>query len=239
MKNTRALTLIFSAVVASFGIGCGGGGRTGVTGVSIADMSGPIAHGPTIGGNDMGTSGSDSTCGGFVPTGTPACDTCLEGSACCADGTACANSASCTALVTCLGNCAQGDTTCANGCATQNQSGVATLQALQTCISSSCSTQCAAGGSGGGGTNPPPAGSCGTLQTGVAACDTCLDNSCCSQASTCSNSTACTAYLQCLQTNNCTTQACANQCGTAHPGGQAPYTALNTCLSTNCASACM
>ena len=234
MKNTRALTLIFSAVVASFAIGCGGGGRTGVTGVSIADMGGgPIAKGPTVGGN-----GADSTCGGFVPTGVAACDTCVQGSACCADGTACGNSASCTALVSCLGNCAQGDTTCVNGCATQNQSGVAPLQALQTCISSTCDTECN-GGSAGGGSTPPPAGSCGTLQTGVAACDTCLDNSCCSQALTCSNSTACMAYLDCLQTNNCTTQACANTCSTQHPGGAAPYAALNTCLSTNCASPCM
>jgi hypothetical protein len=227
-------------------VGCSNGNRTKPTGISIADMAMGTASGP---GPDGGSGGdmamsttSDPTCGGFIPSGVGAtCDSCLSAS-CCALGTACGNNMSCVALLNCIGNCAAGDSACVKSCTSSNAGGVSALQGFEMCIQTSCNSQCS-GMAGptdmGGGPTDMGGGMCGSLGTGVAACDTCLDNKCCSQAAACSNSMPCLGYLQCLQTKNCTTTTCANSCSTANPGGATIYNGLNTCLSTNCATLCM
>jgi hypothetical protein len=233
---------IFASLLCLAVVGCSDN-RNKPPGVSIADMAMGTSQGPgpTTGGDmAMGTTtGGDATCGGFIPSGIGAtCDSCLSGS-CCALGTACGSNAACKALLNCVGNCPAGNTTCVQGCASSNSGGVSALQGLEMCVQSSCNSQCAGMGMMPTGDMGSASTMCGGLGTGVAACDTCLDSKCCSQASACSNSMPCMGYLNCLSTMNCTTTACANTCSTANPGGATIYNALDTCLSTNCATQCM
>jgi hypothetical protein len=183
---------------------------------------------------------SETGPGGFItnyladtPSGTQAgsatatCQTCATASetgACSTQTQACVNDAACTTLNTCLGNCTT--QACATACDTtagttaQNE-----LNALNTCICntacvSECSSEC-------GGTTTTTTGggaTCG-LTSSDADCNTCLDTSCCSQASACAADSNCTPCL-----------------GTSTPppscSSDAALAALTTCIDTNCASTC-
>jgi hypothetical protein len=89
----------------------------------------------------------------------------------------------------------------------------------------------------GGSTKPDagPQGGCG-LTTGVAACDTCVDTNCCSQASACSNDTECLAILDCVA--NCNDSTCDTACMNAHPTGKTKEQSLVTCVSSHCSTEC-
>lgn len=79
-------------------------------------------------------------------------------------------------------------------------------------------------------------GSCGTLTSGKAACDTCVNNNCCAQAAACSSDAECGAILQCF--SSCNDDACYTKCENAHPSGVSHEQAFYTCLGTSCKAAC-
>ena len=81
------------------------------------------------------------------------------------------------------------------------------------------------------------------MSLGTAACDTCMENNCCTQANTCFNDSDCIAlddcYFNCLQTTDAATQgACVSACDSAHPNSVTKWDNAATCLQTSCSSAC-
>lgn len=76
---------------------------------------------------------------------------------------------------------------------------------------------------------------CG-LTTGDAACDTCLDASCCAPNAACVADADCTALIACG--NACTDDACFGACFSAHPSGARLLDSLSSCVETSCSSAC-
>lgn len=80
-----------------------------------------------------------------LATGMPACDTCL-GAHCCAEDNACANGRDCTSYIQCGNGCFAVDggptQACFDQCATQYPSGSALMNALTSCMSASCNTEC-------------------------------------------------------------------------------------------------
>jgi MYXO-CTERM domain-containing protein len=155
------------------------------------------------------------------------CQTCVsssESGSCSSQTQACAGDQACLTLNTCIGNC-NGSQTCVNNCAqTAGQAAVNEYNAFVNCVcqSSVCGTPCMCTSSGSsssssGGTN------CG-LQSSDAACNTCLDASCCSQAQACANDSNCTACLVATPPASCNSES--------------NFVALNNCLNGSCASPC-
>jgi hypothetical protein len=91
-------------------------------------------------------------------------------------------------------------------------------------------------GTGGGG----PA--CGLTWTGdggteadPAACETCMEGSCCTELDTCGDPTGdCYALLTCLQPCGATDAACQTACLNSHQTGYTDYQAIQTCFYKNC-----
>lgn len=79
---------------------------------------------------------------------------------------------------------------------------------------------------------------CGNLTSGDAQCDACQTSKCCNEAAACSNNAACGDILDCLNTNNCTTQACFTMCENQYPAGKASEQAFFSCMSSKCSAAC-
>jgi len=76
-----------------------------------------------------------------------------------------------------------------------------------------------------GGTSPDAAASCGGLNTGNAACDTCLDGSCCGDMAACAADPEC---LSCLSADPVPTSC----------SSDAAYASTMTCVASSCAAAC-
>jgi hypothetical protein len=93
-----------------------------------------------------------------------------------------------------------------------------------------------AGGSGGGG-GGGSTGICAPLSTDTA-CDTCQDNSCCSQMTACSNQASCHSLLTCI--NNCSSgdTTCMNSCQSSYSSGVTTLTTFITCVQTSCSASC-
>lgn len=146
------------------------------------------------------------TCGFSYSNQT--CGTCMTNS-CCSAGQACANDATCSSCVTSQNPPAS--------CSTNSL-----VNALLQCYTHQCGTACGA------------AGKCGFTSSN-ATCQTCFENSCCSQskacfsdatcsscvtssspAASCSTNSLANAFLSCVQQN------CGSQCGAAGSGGAAP-----------------
>jgi hypothetical protein len=179
---------------------------------------------------------SESGAGGFIanfladtPSGTAAgssssasCDTCASSAqtgACKTQASACAGDPKCTTLDTCLQSCTT--SACQTACqTTAGTTATGELNAFDDCVcntacTSECASECGSSSSSSGGA------SCG-LTTGMAACDACLNTSCCSQSTACAADSNC---ITCLQTNPiCTTDPAAS--------------ALATCLDSDCTAAC-
>lgn len=85
------------------------------------------------------------------------------------------------------------------------------------------------------GTKKSGAAGCG-LATGDAACDTCLDASCCAQNAACVTNADCTALVACGDA--CRDDACIAACLSAHPTGAKLLEGLSTCVETSCTAAC-
>lgn len=81
-----------------------------------------------------------------LQTGIPACDTCL-GASCCNEDQTCGNDQECMAFDECLYECiptdgGTQDPNCETDCATTYPNGFNELDALDTCLAQSCSTEC-------------------------------------------------------------------------------------------------
>ena len=74
-----------------------------------------------------------------ISYGTQQCDTCMSNSCCQADN-ACVNDAQCTGLIGCLNNCS--DQQCYTTCTNQYPSGATLLDAIGSCMQSSCANDC-------------------------------------------------------------------------------------------------
>lgn len=81
-------------------------------------------------------------------------------------------------------------------------------------------------------------GSCGTLQTGDATCDTCAEKNCCTEMATCSNNADCLAVLDCFSTQKCNDDACYEACEAQHPNGTNDELSMFQCLAQSCQTQC-
>jgi hypothetical protein len=162
-------------------------------------------------------------CGGFGFVSN-ACQTCFL-SGCCAQGAACAANADCTALDGCIGTCAAGDATCENACVAAHPNGNDSLNALGNCLSGPCGAACGLSGSDGG-------SQCGGFGSSDACQNTCLLDTCCSQAATCSLNGSCLGLFSCVTACGPSDSACVNACGSANQGGVADFNALSTCQAS-------
>jgi hypothetical protein len=132
------------------------------------------------------------------------CSTCMDGS-CCSAEQACANDTTCTSCVTSQTPPASCDTN-------------SLANALIQCYTHQCGTACGS------------AGKCGFTSSN-ATCQTCFENSCCSQSQACFNDATCTSCVtssapaascssNALATafSNCIQQSCNSQCGGGDAG---------------------
>ncbi len=91
---------------------------------------------------------------------------------------------------------------------------------------------------GGPGSNPDPQPqTCGGLGSANVACDTCMKQSCCSEATVCGNSASCLSYWDCRVDCN-GDSSCISECNDLYPTGQVPYENLADCLLDDCYSSC-
>ena len=145
----------------------------------------------------------------------PACGDCAT-AVCCSELAQCASGTSCGDLVVCMQSCA--DQACFDQCEASFPAGVAAFDALQSCISASCSAECAT----------PDTLICDTdLTTGEAACDACLGTSCCADFQFCVQDGAdVQACIDCFDAGGgplcddalaCAAASCANECSFLMP----------------------
>jgi hypothetical protein len=97
---------------------------------------------------------SSSTCTLTLPTGIPACDSCLETSCCSADD-ACGSDPSCMMFDECISECegtpgpdagppSADAGACITACETEYPTGASELENLDSCLEGSCATACGA-----------------------------------------------------------------------------------------------
>lgn len=79
---------------------------------------------------------------------------------------------------------------------------------------------------------------CGNLSSPIAACEACLEQTCCTQAITCSNNAECFALTSCLKSCQPTDQPCITGCQNLHTTGLPAYNGYVACLQTNCSVPC-
>lgn len=187
---------------------------------------------------DPGSSGSSGTSGSSgKPAGTT-CEKICEKAA----------SAKCSGQSTCVADCEADQKKIPAGCKTEAdavQECAATKASKFECnskgkpvVKGDCDTegnalvQCVLNGP------KPDAGpkDCGTLKTGDATCDTCMEAKCCSQLAACSGAKACTDLLDCY--GGCNDNACYAKCDTDHPGGVTASKAVFSCMSGSCSAQC-
>jgi hypothetical protein len=180
----------------------------------------------------------------FVSTApqTLSCSDCAlasvgPGNACVTQAAACATTAMpCGKFLTCANGCTNASTaaSCVAACRRNNAVGASAFDAVITCqCGGMCQAVCAnspscggMGGSPGTGGSGPTTGvagtsgaTCGGLSSTNAACDSCIQGSCCTQAATCGNDSTCAA---------CFVQATSGACRF-----NVAFTALEGCLA-NC-----
>lgn len=78
---------------------------------------------------------------------------------------------------------------------------------------------------------------CGGLGSKTPACDSCMHESCCGEATECGQAASCLSYWDCVLP--CGDDAsCRDSCDAMNPGGKGPYEGLHGCLVDHCLSAC-
>ena len=88
-----------------------------------------------------------TTCSSLpLGTGMPQCDTCL-GASCCTEDQTCGNDQECMAFISCVNPCFNQvdggvDQNCESQCETQYPNGVNELSNLDSCMQTSCATEC-------------------------------------------------------------------------------------------------
>ncbi len=84
---------------------------------------------------------------------------------------------------------------------------------------------------------PPDGGSNHSCGAGSNACETCGDESCCSELQACADNASCQADIDCVAGCGSDT-ACINTCAADHSAGVADANALATCVNSYCSEAC-
>jgi hypothetical protein len=122
---------------------------------SCASTCGASCVGATDAGFDAGFDTGTMTTG----DGGDPCTTCQtaalsSGGACFEEVSTCMTDTSCSALVSCLGQCAVGDATCENQCGSTDSAGVSDYEAVGNCLcgaacGAACASSCTGGADGG------------------------------------------------------------------------------------------
>ena len=93
-------------------------------------------------------------------------------------------------------------------------------------------------GEAGGGPSTPTPTTCGGLGSDIAACNTCMKDQCCSEASACGNSSSCLNYWDCSLACD-GDPSCLDECDAWYGSGKSAYIGLRDCLLDNCYSQCV
>jgi hypothetical protein len=90
---------------------------------------------------------------------------------------------------------------------------------------------------GAGGSTGTGVGPCSPVSTDTA-CDTCMEQACCSQLTACANQTSCENLASCI--NNCASgnTTCMNSCDSSYSSGLSTLTSLFTCVEDSCSASC-
>jgi formylglycine-generating enzyme len=94
-----------------------------------------------------------------------------------------------------------------------------------------------AGGSGGSGGSGGMGGVCNPSSTDTP-CDTCMEQSCCSQLDVCAGQTICVDLLNCIAACASTDTTCIGNCESSYSAGIASLTNLVTCVDNYCNATC-
>lgn len=159
----------------------------------------------------------------IYPPETAGCSSCVTksvaaGGACAPAQQACMGSTECGDYSTCIGVCGETDSACYKQCATLYPTGATQLGAADDCICfQACPAECVVECNG-------PKGTCGFTPTD-ASCKTCLETSCCAEASACYGDPTCQMCQDATMPVGCDSNALSN--------------AYNTCMAKSCAGPCM
>ena len=93
------------------------------------------------------------------------------------------------------------------------------------------------GEAGGGPTMTTPT-TCGGLGSDLVACDSCMKDQCCDEASACGSTTSCLSFWDCSLACD-GDPGCKAECEDLYPSGVAPYEGLRDCLLDNCYAQCV
>ncbi|HVZ75037.1 MAG TPA: MYXO-CTERM sorting domain-containing protein [Polyangia bacterium] len=196
--------------------------QTDIKGACSGDSGGPAlvmtANGLRVGGvtsygdqscMQIGVSVRVSPLNSFITSfinGTPLvlnCDECTSaavspGNTCTTQADACGTAqTACGQFLTCADACTT--SACVQSCTSKNPSGAAAYDALAKCQCTSCASPCSTDSACSsylaGTTTPPVSTKCGGVTNAVAACNSCITGTCCSQASTCANDPICSSCL--------------------------------------------
>lgn len=157
-----------------------------------------------------------------------ACTTCSK-QQCCAEYSACSQSQDCVKYAQCLNACTSD--ACETQCGKDFAAGAAVAARFQQCARTSCASACSGSSSSGG-----SSGASCAAQSGDSACMTCDKANCCASRAACVGNAECIALNTCF--GNCTTDACYEQCKTAHPTGVAPHQTWSLCVDRACPTQC-
>jgi hypothetical protein len=183
-------------------------------------------------GSGTGTGGSSGDSGaascGQIAFRDRTCNTCVQTN-CCDRNQKCSANMECLAIFDCVAVCAPSDQACRDTCQDRHQNGVAEYQNFTGCIKMACDTACSGTDAG---------STCGSLDFGSTACNTCMDANCCTESAACANDSDCFALLQCVAACPATDQQCGTDCIAQHPNGSAAYNALTQCRAASCTTQC-
>ncbi len=182
-----------------------------------------------------GTTGGAQTCAQCQQASTTGVGSCTQAV------TDCQNNTDCAALVQCFNGCAQNDQTCINNCVSQHSAGSTVYQKIGDCVcTTGCKTECAS--------DPSCASAACGFSFSDTTCQTCMNNSCCTEQQNCKNDSACVTCVtsanpaaSCSSNTNdtaliqCYTGQCATQCG-MKCGFSSQDATCQTCFENNCCS---
>ena len=115
----------------------------------------------------------------------------------------------------------------------QSQGGGGLFGSSTPASSSSGTSSTSHGGSSGG----SKTAACG-VTTGIAACDACLDQKCCSQAKACSGNADCLGLSRCASQCSANDDACVQSCTSQYPNGRTDLQAALACANDSCPTEC-
>lgn len=123
--------------------GCSSAGKPKLTGCdnqSLAYLQCLQGSSSGDGGTQQDSGTNPGNCGG-ITMNTTSCNNCFKQS-CCAQGATCGANAECTAIISCFGGCNPNDNTCFDNCVQAHPTGENDLNAIDSCLSSSCNSAC-------------------------------------------------------------------------------------------------